>query len=244
MNQKQESLKKSLETNEANSTTYHLQLLAHDLRSPIISIINISEFALTDFENLSKEELLKYFDIIYKQSSYADCQIKTLLSLDFDQKQHIKKTEPFSISTVFDTLIKNNSELVNRKSIKISQHIEFNPDLIDSNKSGVEIILGNCLNNAIKFTAHHGQIKLIAIKNHKNVELHIQDNGTGISQSHLSQIFDSSISQIGTDGENGLGIGLSLCKKIADTVDIDLSIESELHKGTTARLIVNTDHKK
>ncbi len=65
-------------------------------------------------------------------------------------------------------------------------------------------------------------------------EIHIKDTGLGITPKIISNLFTERIySQTGTDGESGTGIGLMLSKEFAESIGVEIQVESELNSGTT-----------
>ena len=97
----------------------------------------------------------------------------------------------------------------------------------------------NLLSNALKFSTNSPVIRITAeTKNEKAVVI-IRDNGIGIEQKYLHQIFDAFKRLHPRHKYEGTGIGLAICKKITDTLGGKMEVESELGKGTTFRIILN-----
>lgn len=101
-----------------------------------------------------------------------------------------------------------------------------------------EFIIGQLLQNAARYRSEQPRVSLYAKKVGKLVYLEITDNGIGIPVHELPRVFDR-----GFTGSNGrsrggsTGIGLYLCKKLADRLEIQLQIKSEVGNGTTVTLV-------
>lgn len=96
------------------------------------------------------------------------------------------------------------------------------------------MIIQNLVNNALKFTPEGGSITIFYQDNKDNLEIHIVDTGVGMSPEFVEKLFNigDNISTKGTNGEQGTGLGLILCKEFAIKNGGDISVISELGKGS------------
>jgi signal transduction histidine kinase len=90
------------------------------------------------------------------------------------------------------------------------------------------------VNNAIKFTPEKGKIEIKYHENRDSIELHIIDTGVGIPPKSVEKLFriDENISTNGTRGEKGTGLGLILCKEFIEKNGGEISVKSEVGKGS------------
>ena len=102
-------------------------------------------------------------------------------------------------------------------------------------------IVSNLLQNAIKYTDRG----VISVRLHwltnQTMALEVSDSGIGIAHHHLSNIFDPFMQVHKTSSENsrgGIGLGLSIVKKHVDQMRGTMSVESELGKGTTFKIVL------
>ena len=100
-------------------------------------------------------------------------------------------------------------------------------------------ILRNLISNSIKFTKKDGKITINArsLTNNKKtgfIEISVEDTGIGIPKKQLIKLFQLSetISSKGTDGEEGTGLGLILCKEFVEKHGGKIRVESEIGKGS------------
>jgi len=95
-------------------------------------------------------------------------------------------------------------------------------------------ILLNLLTNAIKFTPEGGTISISAGIDDKTLEIDIQDTGIGISPEDQKLVFEEFRQASGKEGEvnEGTGLGLTLTKKFVEMHGGEISVESELGKGS------------
>jgi len=99
--------------------------------------------------------------------------------------------------------------------------------------------LQNFLANALRYT-REGGVLLAARVRERAVELQVWDTGPGIPEHHLDQIFDEfrRFEQPGVGGERGLGLGLSICQRIARTLEHPLSVRSRVNHGSVFTITV------
>lgn len=103
-------------------------------------------------------------------------------------------------------------------------------------------IIGQIISNAIKYRRSEFKLNFYGKMEQNRIILEIRDNGIGISATDLPRVFDK-----GFTGENGrrfpksTGIGLYLCKKLCDKMNMDISISSEKGQGTTVTLFFPTE---
>ena len=98
--------------------------------------------------------------------------------------------------------------------------------------SQFSLAISNLLINSIQAVSERGEIHLFTRGSKKNIFIVIKDNGTGISPEHLPKIFDFMFSTKPT----GSGLGLSIAKKIISDHHGEISVRSEVNKGSVFRI--------
>lgn len=103
-----------------------------------------------------------------------------------------------------------------------------------ADKKMLTSVLQNLISNSIKFTRPGGEIRISAIKDNELVRVSICDNGVGIEAKRLQDLFkiDKQTSTDGTSKEKGTGLGLILCKEFVEKCGGNITVESEIGKGT------------
>jgi two-component system heavy metal sensor histidine kinase CusS len=99
-----------------------------------------------------------------------------------------------------------------------------------------ERVVGNLLENALRFTAKHGAIRIALSKQNSNFEVAVSDNGCGIAREHLPRVFDRFYRAESSRSSDGAGLGLALVKSIVELHGGSATIQSELNRGTTVVL--------
>lgn len=136
-----------------------------------------------------------------------------------DQKT-IKEVEPFFLSEIYNFLNENYQDHLEQKSInlKITNSIKTDTKVKCNGAALRNQILNNLMTNAIKFSPIGGTISVNMFKKENYLNIEITDQGKGIPESILQNIFDptKSTSRVGTGGEKGTGFGMPIVKLILE----------------------------
>jgi two-component system, sensor histidine kinase and response regulator len=233
----EEALKASeAKLKETNATKdKFFSIIAHDLKNPFNAILGFSNILNEEAHEMDVPKIQEYADMINRAAVQVFRLLDNLLSWARLQRDQI----PYNPTTLLLKEVTN--EVINllkdnavRKKISVRNLI---PDELMVNADGdmLKTIVRNLISNAIKFTPSNGKITLNAIENNGKVEVSVKDNGKGMSKESLNKLFklDTSYSTRGTEDEVGTGLGLILCKEFIEKHNGEISVESELDRGTT-----------
>jgi PAS domain S-box-containing protein len=222
-----------LEELNANKDKF-FSVIAHDLRSPFISLLGYTEILNEDIDELSPDETKLFASNIHESSQNLFSLLENLLEWSRVQSGKIKFS-PIEIDLrklVIDTMGLY-SENAQRKNILLnltkSPHTKVFADL-----NMVESVLRNLVSNAIKFTNEGGIVKLSFTEENEFCRVVIEDDGCGIPKESINKIFSigDHISTNGTNDEKGTGIGLILCKEFVQKNGGTIWVESEVNVGS------------
>lgn len=218
-----------------------LKIIAHDMRSPLTSIMLLSEFLMSFKTEIDIEKIQKYSNIIFNSSKKILKLINQLL-----QTKKIGQSENEITSFDLVKTIGHSTDLVIQMLKQKSIHLEFKfceaEIIVNLDEGKFDQILNNIIYNAIKFTRLNGLIQIsvdtILEKESKVLHISIQDNGIGIPAQIKEDIFSDHPNRhrVGTDGEEGTGLGLSITKNLVQNMNGKIEIESEEQIGTNVHL--------
>jgi two-component system, OmpR family, heavy metal sensor histidine kinase CusS len=207
--------------------------LAHELRTPIANMLGEAQVALT-----RDRTAVEYRETI--ESAVGECErlsriVDNLLFVarvdaarePIARKQFDARAAVEKISAFYQTVADDH-----HVTISCSGHgqIYADPDLF-------ERAVGNLLDNALRFTARHGSIRVAVTRHNNDFEVAVSDNGRGIAAEHLSRVFDRFYRAESSRSSAGAGLGLALVKSIVDLHRGSATIQSEVGQGTTVTLI-------
>ncbi len=232
---------KNKELMELNKTKdKFFSIIAHDLKNPLNSIIGFSELLQQRLENLAREKLEKYVNIIFSSAKNLFNLLENLLNWARTQTGAIKFS-PQSISV--SGLIMENYTLL--KSVASSKEIQLHVELqdeffINADENMMNTAIRNLITNAIKYTNRGGNILISSLKDNNFVEISIKDDGIGMSEEIMDKLFkiNENIHATGTENEIGTGLGLIICKEFIMKNNGKIKVESILKKGSTFTIVL------
>jgi len=235
LQQRAQIVKQNEELFDANKTKDKLfQIIAHDLRSPLVSIDSLTQLIPFWIEDQD-------FNSLRKLSKSLEMSVNNLLSLidnllNWALSQQGKfpfKPETIDLADISKEILSIYQPIAEFKKIQISCEMCKN-SYVDADKNMVSAILRNLLNNAIKFTSENGKISIGSTIALSLTHIWVKDNGVGFSPENQKRIFEiANGSTNGTRGETGKGLGLFFCKEFVNMNRGDIHIDSEINKGTT-----------
>ncbi len=212
-----------------------LKVIAHDLRTPFNSILGYSELLVESSKKDSIEEIQKFASQINLAAKKAYNSTNDLLDWVLANTSNIKPNiTKHLINNFINEITFEFSEKMAEKKIVLIKEIPEN--LSGSfDRSMVGSIVRNLLNNAIKFSPENKRIIIKVMISNKQLEFAIIDQGIGIEKHKLETIFstDPKISSPGTKGEQGSGLGLSICKELIQNHSGEIWANSMVGKGST-----------
>jgi signal transduction histidine kinase len=216
--------------------TQLFSIVAHDLRSPVLSIAAVLE-ALNS-KLATKEDIAPLLPemqrkVVGLQKLFSDL-------LDWGRLQ--MKNSQLTYDTIdMDELITNVSkefaENLEQKRIKLLSHLDIHE--VRSNREMLHIAIRNLVSNAIKFSHPDSNIILRAFREKQNIRIDVQDAGIGLSKSAITKLLSGKAqSQTGTIGEVGSGLGMAICIDFIHRLGGQLVIDSKEGSGTTFSILL------
>lgn len=208
---------------------------SHELRTPL-AILKGNFEVLIRKPRTQEEYIAKVKDgilIIDKLNAILD----QLLTLARFQKG-IQKNEEVDLKFLVKDIIESTQKQHSARSIILTEKLE-NKGFIRANEKSVSIIIENLIQNALKYSHESQEINLVLTQKKEGICLKIMDQGIGISEEELKNIyqpfFRGESHELGRI--NGAGLGLSIVKKLCDLYQVKISILSKKGKGTTITLL-------
>jgi len=203
---------------------------SHEFKTPISSIKGFADLLLE--EELNDKEKCKYLKIISEESQrLTSLSEKALFLAKINIQNTIADKQKYSLNEQIEKVVLLMEKFILEKKLTISMDLDkiiynSNPDIINE-------IWINLLSNAVKYSKPNGYIRLKLKQIGNNIIFTIQDNGIGISQEKLKYIFNEYYQADESHTTKGVGLGLSIVKKILKLTDGSIEVFSEFDKGTT-----------
>lgn len=213
-----------------------LSVVAHDVKGPLINIDSILElFFLKEIDENELQELLKELQQQVKTNLDFVQNILQWTKTQFDGFQVL--TTPVELDVLVNRIINAFQFQIQQKKLHIETDVTLTANI---DRDLMRLVVRNLLSNAIKYSKTRGSIHISAKIENNNLVLKIQDNGIGIDQEKLDNIFDDKVldSRKGTYSETGTGLGLKLCKTFIDALGGTIKVESEKDRGSIFYVII------
>lgn len=215
-----------------------IAVLSHDMRTPLNGIIGFADILL---EKANIEPEYKENIVLIKESGVMLLNlINDILDLSKIQAEKDElEMKPVSVSEVVQKSVKAVNTLAELKEQAVTLTDRAENSNILGNFDALMRVINNILANAIKFTPEKGAIKITIESSKQNfVTISVIDSGIGIPEDKLPYLFDkfSRISQDGTAGEKGTGLGMSIIKEIVELHNGKVNVTSKVGKGTRFKI--------
>jgi len=235
LKQKEELERQKKELIDLNATKdKFFSIIAHDLRSPITTLISLSELLKTDLDLLTPTQQSEILNSLSDLSKNYLKLLDNLLQWARMQTGRLKpEPEKFTIDTIIREVIQFYQIYAHEKQI----NLEFKPSPekeVFADKNMIKTVLRNLVSNAIKYTAPDGVVSIATDDSDKNVAIVVKDDGVGMTQETIEKLFhlDQGYTTRGTANEKGTGLGLILCKEFIEKNGGVLHVESERGLGS------------
>ena len=222
-----------------------LRAVSHDLRTPLTTIYGSSSALLENFDDFSADQCKEMLKGISEDSQWLHRMVENLLSITRLDGNNVKIIK---VATVLDELI--DSVLVKFSKRYPNQSIDVDiPDdfvTVPMDALLIEQVLINILENAVQHAEGMTSLKLKVFTISDKAIFEIKDNGCGIPESKLKDIFSGAYTtslDISDSKKNNAGIGLSVCASIIKAHGGDIKAENEKEGGCIFRFTLNMEDK-
>lgn len=213
---------------------------SHEFKTPITSIKGFAELLLE--EDLDEKTRKKYLKIIVEESrKLTSLSEQSILLTKLNAQNIIPNKKKYSL----DEQIRNCVILQEPGCLKKNITINCNLDkaTIFQSEEVLEHLWNNLISNAIKYSNKDGKIDITLTSDNDSVVVKVKDNGIGMSEESLNQIFDRFYQVDKSKTIDGLGLGLTIVGRIIELVEGKITVESEIGKGSIFTVTLHKDQK-
>lgn len=233
--------KEKAEESEKLKTAF-LNNLSHEIRTPLNGILGFIDFFADENYNFSAGQKQEFIEIMNKSGERLINTVNNLVEISKLDSGIMKlNKEKFNFSKVLEVFILEQRHRFENPNIEFIYEID--PDLeneeISTDKLKLLQALKNLIDNAFKFT-FEGQVKLIIKRDDKDIHISVEDNGIGIAPEHHTAIFEP-FWQVENNMERvfeGNGLGLSIAKKLINSLGSALNVKSDNGKGSVFSFVL------
>ncbi len=214
--------------------------MTHELKTPISTISLACEVLSDSSVEKTQDRLNRYVTMIREENKRLGGLVENVLQSALLDKGNFRlKTGPVDFHELIRNAVNSVRIQVEKKSGEISTQFEADSFVIEADRTHVQNLIFNLLDNAIKYTPGQPLIRVFTENTATGIQLCVEDNGIGISRENQKKIFDK-LYRVPTGNVHdvkGFGLGLSYVKAVAVKHGGDVSVESEPGRGS--RFYVN-----
>jgi len=207
--------------------------VAHEINSPLTNASLNMQMLRNQFGNsLNDEKIIKKFDAIDRNIDRASIIAKELLQFSQTQETILL---PIDVNQVLDSALDQLKERLSTLNVTCEQdHLPK----VDLNTAKLEQVFLNVINNSIEAMENDGELIIKTHRMNNEIKIVISDDGSGISQEHLSKVFDPFFTT--KELNKGTGLGLSICHGIIEQHGGTITLKNSKRGGveTTIKLPV------
>ena len=204
--------------------------VAHNLKSPLVTVVGFSELLATSFPNMETDEKLKTLQIIQNAGLKSANIVDELLLLASIRKEDVPHTA-VNMAKVIEEVQNRFSHIIEEKSAKI--RLPNSWPTVMSYAPWLEEVWANYISNALKYGGQPPHINIGSTEQTDGIiKFWVQDNGNGISPEEQPSLF-TEFSRLNNNQAKGHGLGLSIVQRIVTKLGGTVGVESEVGQGST-----------
>ena len=212
--------------------------VAHEINNPLGTILIYSHMLLKQAQpgDPRQEEL----QMIVSEATRCRDIVRGLL--DFARQSRVSK-EPADLAHIIDEVVTVTAHRAEASHVRVTREVEPGLPAMSIDAAQVRQMLVNLVENGVDAAAGAGEVRISArrIKQPDGIEIKVTDNGCGIPEENLSEVFTPFFTTKQTGG--GTGLGLAIAYGVAKMHSGDISVQSEVDKGTTFSVILPLGEK-
>lgn len=233
---------------EANVHKNHfLANMSHELRTPMNGVVGFAE--LLKNEEVSAKDSKKYIDLIVGNANQLLNLIDDIIDISKIEAGELNMT--YSSCNIPELLTELESNFTHLAQANLKPEVKFKaiiPDglsklFIETDSARLRQVLSNLIHNAFKFSSE-GTVEFSFRKNNEMLEFYVKDEGIGIPADKLDEVFEmfKQVNYETTISKGGTGLGLAICRGIIEGFGGELTLTSELGKGSTFTFTIPLKH--
>lgn len=229
----QEALDKLTELNRLKND--FISNISHELRTPLAHMVGYIDLLKAEALGSLNDEQRSALAVLEKSYRRLGSLIDNLLFMAFDSAESLHlETGAVKLEQLFADSVRQCETKAQSTGILVSSSLPPNPPPVQADTNKIEWVIGQLLDNAIKFNQKGGRVRLDATLDAKRVQIAVADTGIGIPNEKIEEIFEPfhQLDSSSTRKAGGAGIGLTLAKRIVEAHGSKLQIESHTGRGS------------
>lgn len=216
------------------STRDFINNMTHEFKTPITNIALANSMISKNDKIAHDEKLTQYSNIIKVEQKKLKIRVESLLDAARIENGNSNLCKTINVCDLIQCTVDSYQVQVQELKGEIKYEKKSEKCTVHADKEQLQTAISNLIDNAIKYCEQKPFIVIRTFDKHDTIIIEIEDNGIGIKQEHINQIFEKYYRVPTGDLHNvkGFGIGLSTVKAIINSINGEINIQSNLGKGT------------
>jgi two-component system sensor histidine kinase TctE len=209
---------------------------SHQLRTPLAGLKTYSSLGVKTQTLDEMRSMMEQIDKGLDRTSHLVSQLLVLARNDSTTRT-IATDEMIDLNFVASDVVEQHINQAIKKNIDIGFRPSEQPALITGDRVGIHELVGNLIDNAIKYTPAGGKVNVDLMVSQESVTLDVRDTGCGIKQQDKERIFERFFRAEGAS-QDGSGLGLAIVNDVANHHSAKIEVKSGYNsKGSTFRVV-------
>ncbi len=212
---------------------------SHELRTPLAAIRGFAE-TLLESASLSPEDQKAYLEVIHRHAQRLSSLVEDLLELSTIESRTLRlEIAPIDVAGMVENLIADHRLRFEERRIIATLRSDARPSAL-ADARALDQVLGNLLDNAVKYTEPGGSIEVAVETRLGRVRVSVADSGIGIPAEDTARIFERfyRVDRARSRALGGTGLGLSIVKHLVQAMGGEISVKSQLGRGSTFTFVL------
>lgn len=209
-------------------------VVSHDLKGPIGNAGLLLEYIGDNSNTLTEAEKNDYIEMLIDSLKSTHVLLEDILNWSRNRVGKEMIMSEVDLHELVTSIFENLKSTIFTKNIRLINNVP-KMSVINTDHDYMKTIIRNVVSNSIKFTKNEGAITIEFSENDGHQVITIADTGLGMTKEKVDSILNRNMFKpsIGTNEEQGTGMGLLISLDLAEKINANISIESELNKGTS-----------
>ncbi len=203
--------------------------ISHEFRTPLTLILGPLE---KELKALDSPKNLKHLQMIQRNATRLLGMVEQILKLTELKKEDTVNKVPHAVNPALEAIVDSFGSFAESKQIELSLNLNKDANVMAANDA-LEVMVGNLVSNAIKYTPEGGQVSLMSNLSGGNIQISVTDTGVGMTPEQQKDVFERFVRLDKTSDIAGTGIGLSIVKELVRAHDGQVQVDSIEGQGST-----------
>jgi two-component system, OmpR family, phosphate regulon sensor histidine kinase PhoR len=213
-----------------------VSMVAHELKAPIAAVIGFIKLILDEKVATTEEQEKEYLNRSYTRLQGLVAMVNDLLDISrMELKNKQREIKELDVIPILNSTIELMEFDINKKKLNVEVIVESSTSKLKADQNEITRLFTNIISNGIKYNKEGGYIKIKTKDSGNYLEIIIEDNGIGMKAEEKAKLFQEFFRAKNDKTRNisGTGLGLSIVKRIVDSYNGKIEVNSEFGIGTT-----------